>query len=593
MDEPRRPAPPEPAQDSMEPHTAAPDALRTPPSFEQAPVTPEPETPAMTDVHKPTLPPRLAAPVRRTTVYEPESAAPRATPAPTDEPPAPETPAPHASATPATHAPAPEASATPAPHAPSIPAARDTAIPATNDHANAPEPQPPQGTATATATESKDVAPPDARPAGPQPAAAPEPPRFEHPRPREKKTISKGRLLAIRIAAFGTPVLLLLAVLLSHRYFIGAYIRFRASKLGVSVSFDDFDRGKDRLTLKGARMSLAGVDGIKVSAASVKLSLRGERVTSIDATDVVVDVEGSATDRVLEIAAWSGENPDTYRLAGSASPIRVAWRVSDEDAPWLTATGGSFTSDGKTARLSAAASNVGGVPLGKVGAGFTVDGSVVTVELGKTANAEAPITARVTAKPKPPRVDVTLRPVKLESLSAALGLSLPAPGATASGHAELVLGKRGSAEAISGSAELKLDGYLPPHPREMSGILAGKKTSVTTKLSVAADRSKVTLSDVVARAGKLELKGSGVVARVKNYATLNMELKGPVACSDLVRSSAKDKLGLFGEILGEAASGAVGGSVAVTVTVEADSRDLRAAKVKHKAAVGCGIKMPF
>jgi hypothetical protein len=295
---------------------------------------------------------------------------------------------------------------------------------------------------------------------------------------------------------------------------------------------------------------------------------------------------------VLELAAWSGEHAEVYRLPGGASDVHVEWRAAAGAAPWLVATGGALTTDGRAARFTAASVSAGGVPLGAVGAGFAVDAGGVTVELGKGAGAEAPITARLTTTPRPPRVDLTLRPVKLEALGAALGLTFPAPGAVASGRAELTLGRRGGAEAIEGTASIQLDGWVPPHPRELSGIVTGKRTAIGARIAVAADRSKISLADVTVRAGKLELKGTGTIARAGDHATARLDLAGPIACADLARSAAKERLGPFGEILGDAASGAVDGSVTVNVSVEADSRNLAAAKVRPKVGVGCGLKLP-
>jgi hypothetical protein len=163
----------------------------------------------------------------------------------------------------------------------------------------------------------------------------------------------------------------------------------------------------------------------------------------------------------------------------------------------------------------------------------------------------------------------------------------------ASGRVALTLGKRGGSEAIQGSADLLLDGWTPPHPRELSSVITGKRTTLASKIGVAANRSKVSLTDIVLRAGKFELKGAGAVTRAGDHATARLDLKGPIACADLVRSAAKDRFGFLGELAGEAASGATTGSVVVNVAVEADSRDLRAAKIQPKVGIGCGLKLPF
>ncbi|MFT3768735.1 MAG: hypothetical protein QM820_25090 [Minicystis sp.] len=416
-------------------------------------------------------------------------------------------------------------------------------------------------------------------------------PTGKAPQPTPEMIAKRARLR--RMALFGAPVALAVLSLAAYRPLLAAYVRHRAAGLGFEIAFDDFEIRDDAVKLEGARAKLDGVRGLTVKAARVRLRRRGFEVTAVEAADVSVELSGSATDRVLELAAWSGEHADAYRLAGSATDVRVAWRAAEGAAPWLTASGGTLTADGKAARFSATTASAGGVPIGQVSAGFAVEASGVTVELGKTAGEEAPITARLTTSARPPRVEITLRPVKLQTLGAALGLTLPAPGAVASGRAELVLGRRGKAEAIDGSAQLVLEGWVPPHPRELGGVITGKKTSIAAKVAVAEDRSKVSLSDVQVRAGKFEIKGSGTVARAGDHATARLDLAGPIACADLVRSVAKERLGLLGELAGDAASGAVSGSVSVNVVVEADSRNLQAAKVTPKVGVGCGMKMPF
>ena len=371
-------------------------------------------------------------------------------------------------------------------------------------------------------------------------------------------------------------------------------MRHRAAAIGVALDFDQVSWGSGALELRHARATLEGVQRLTVAADVVHVARAGLDVTSVDAEGVVVSIDGSATDRVIELATWSGEHAEAYGLPGSASDVRVDWRTQEGATPWLTASGGSLRSDGKSARFQAVAASVGGVPVGQLGVGWTTDATGVSLDVGKGAAGEpsAPIAARVTTTPRPPRVEVTLRPVKLESLGASLGLALPAPGAVASGQLELVLGKRGGAEAIEGSAHLLLDGWTPPHPKELNGIIAHKKTSIAAKLHLAADRSKITLSDVIVRAGKLELKGSGAITRAGDHAVARLEIAGPIACAELARSAAREDLGVLGGLAGELAGGAVEGSVSVDVTIDADSRDLRAAKVHPRIGVGCGLKMP-
>jgi hypothetical protein len=392
-----------------------------------------------------------------------------------------------------------------------------------------------------------------------------------------------------RVLLAAIPVVLVALLVTTYLLLPGLLVRRAAAALGVSISWDGLDVGADTIGLRGARVTFAGVDELTVRIDRLRVARRGFDATSFDAEKVTVAVEGSATDRVLELTAWAGEHDDAYRLPGTASEVQVAWRAGTDEDPWLTLTGGSAKLDGKTGRLTGNAA-VGGVPLGQVVTSFAADAGGVTIEMGKGATGDAPITARLSTKERPPRLDLTLRPVKLSSLGSALGMALPAPGATASGRAELKLGKRGSTEQITGSASLLLEGYTPPHPREMNGVMAGKKTSVTTRLAVAADRTHVTLSETVVRAGRLELKGGGNISRLRNHAVAHLDVAGPISCADLVRSASSGMP--LGDLFGDVAGSAVQGSVQVNVSVDADSRDLRAAKVTPKIAVGCGLKLP-
>lgn len=406
-------------------------------------------------------------------------------------------------------------------------------------------------------------------------------------------TLHDGKsVLRRRLVLAAIPIALVGVLVGAYRPLLGAFVRHRAAGLGVELDFDQVSWGGGALALRHARATLEGVHGFTVDADRMRVATSGLDVTSVAAEGVAVSIDGSATDRVLELAAWSGEHADAYHLAGSASDVRVAWRATEGAAPWLTATGGRLDSDGKGARFQAAAASVGAVPIGQVGVSWTTDATGVSLDVGKGAAGEAPITARVSTTPRPPRVEVTLRPVKLESLGASLGLALPAPGAVASGKLELVLGKRGSAEAIDGSAQLLLEGWTPPHPRELNGIITGRKTSIAGKLRLAEDRSKITLEDVVVRAGRLELKGAGAITRAADHAVAKVEVAGPIACVELARSAAREDLGVLGGLAGDLAGATVEGSVSVDVTIDADSRDLRAAKVHPRIGNGCGLKMP-
>jgi hypothetical protein len=393
-----------------------------------------------------------------------------------------------------------------------------------------------------------------------------------------------------RILAVAIPVAAVLVLLLGYRVILGVYARHAAAARGIDLDFDHVELTDGGLRVTGAEIGLEGVDGLVAEVDELRLTTRGLDVTRVEAEGVKVGVTGSATDLVLELAAWSAHHADTYRLPGSASPMRIAWRARKADAPWIDIPGGALSADGGKLHFTARAASVGGVPVGAVDASAGVDASGVTVSVGRGQGGEAPIEARVSTSARPPRVDVTLHPVKLETLGASMGLAFPAQDAVASGHAGFVLGTRGGGEAITGDASLLLDGWTPPHPKELNAIVSGRKTTVAAKLAVAADKSRITISDMSVRAGRLALAGGGSVDRAADHAAAKLTLAGAIPCADLVQSAAREDLGGFGQLLGDAAKGMLKGSTTIEVTVEADSRNLRAAKVDPRVGVGCGLK---
>jgi hypothetical protein len=396
----------------------------------------------------------------------------------------------------------------------------------------------------------------------------------------------RGKIVAVAVPAFLVGI-----ILAAHRPLLGLLVRSRARALGVELAFDGLEASRGALRLTGVRASLTGVRGVRVTATALRLSTSFLSVTSVDGEGVAVSVEGSAGDRVLDLASWSGEHADTYRLRGSADKVRVEWRARSDTPAWLTMASGSFTADGTSARFLSTATSAFGVPMGTVGASFAVEAAGLTMEAGKRPGSEAPLVATLRTAAHPPELAVTLHPVELTALGTALGLSLPARGAVASGHANLTLDR--APTGLAGTASLELDGYVPPHPPALDAIVFGKKTTVRSRLHVREDRATVKLDELEVRAGKLDLKGSGTIVEEGNHAVVQADIGGPIPCAALARLLADDALGgALGSLAGAIAGRAVGGSAQVTLSIEADTRNLAAAKVKPRVGPGCEVKLP-
>lgn len=407
--------------------------------------------------------------------------------------------------------------------------------------------------------------------------------------PQAAPTAPPGRSRRWMIAV-AVPLALAVAAFAARSALVGMLVQNRASALGIDLDFDDLERTASGAKLSGVRISLSGVRGVRVTATTVRVVTSWLSVTSADADGVAVTVEGPLSDRVLDLASWSGEHPGVYGIRGSAGGVRVEWRARADAPAWLTMSGGALSADGKSARFVATTTSAFGVPLGPVGASFVVDGAGVTIEAGKTAHGEAPLSAVLRTAARPPELRVTLRPVELSVLGTSLGISLP-HGATASAHADLTLGK--APAGVSGTGAVEIDGWVPPHPKLLDGVIFGNKTTLRSKLHVTEDRAAVKLDDLEVRAGKLDMKGAGTVTEQGKTAAVKLELKGPIPCADLARSAAKDELGgVLGGLAGDLAGRAVGGSAIVTVLVDADARDLGAAKVTPTVGNGCELKLP-
>ncbi len=156
------------------------------------------------------------------------------------------------------------------------------------------------------------------------------------------------------------------------------------------------------------------------------------------------------------------------------------------------------------------------------------------------------------------------------------------PGKSLSGTLELSLA---GADALSGKFDAKVQGYVPPHPRELNGVLFGTTTKASGKLRV--DGWAVALEELVVEAGALKMKGSG---RLGLTGSLTMDLAGSVPCSDVAASVVGAHLGFGGSILTRRlASGRLGGTVEARVHVEADVRDLERARIGPSASLHCKI----
>jgi hypothetical protein len=395
------------------------------------------------------------------------------------------------------------------------------------------------------------------------------------------------------IAALALLVILGVGAAVAYRPLLGYLVRREASLRGFTLDFDEVEREGEGVHLHGVRAGLVGVSGIQAEIEEIRVALDGLTPTRVDAEGVAITVVGTATDRLLELSAWSSDHPDLYRTPGAGSGIRLTWAARAGATPWLDLGGGVFTSDGAAAMFRAASATLEGVTVGGLGAAWAADASVIAIGVGKETVADAPIRVDLRPSTRPPIADVIVRPLKLEELGAPMGVGFRAPGAIVEGSGRLTLGEHAGRDAIEGSFALLIKGWVPPHPRQLDRVLAGSSTSLTARVRVSEDRRRVTISEATASAGSLKLTGKGAIAREGGEAQVTLDLDGQIPCSEVARSAATSDWGeMLGQLLGDVAQQAVEGAVDIHVHIEADTRDLRAARLRHQVGVGCGIRIP-
>jgi hypothetical protein len=228
-----------------------------------------------------------------------------------------------------------------------------------------------------------------------------------------------------------------------------------------------------------------------------------------------------------------------------------------------------------------------------VGAAWATDAITVSLGIGKDSLEHAPIRVDIRPADNPPTATLTVRPVKLADLGGPIGAPLPVPGAVVEGNAQLSLARHAGKEVVRGTVAMSLTGWIPPHPKELDGLVFGNRTTFTSSFEVSPDRKKVTLADTAVTAGAFKLKGAGTIDRVDDHGLVRVDLSGSVRCVDVAQSAAASHWGnLLGQIAGDVARLTMAGSVGVSVRIEADTRDLRAARLQQSVGVGCGLRLP-
>lgn len=367
-----------------------------------------------------------------------------------------------------------------------------------------------------------------------------------------------------------------------------------ARKRGVELELGEVSLRWGSATLTDCKFRLTNVRGLSGSVKRVELTLDGLDPKAIDAEGVTVNAVGSAADLAIDLSQWAHEHRKAFSTPVTAKGVDASWRTEEGGKEWLAIKGGGIAPlPGGGGVFTAKDAQVAGLSLGKVGASWTSKQARVVLGFGAEDAQQAPILVDLRKDGDTPTADITLEPMELKRLSDPFGVKLPVdPTAKASGSVHLELPVPPWKGKVKGTLKAKLDGWTPPHPRELNGYFFGNSSTFETKLELSDDYRSVVLTDSIAKTGAIKLKGGGNIQRKDDHAIVRMSLRGDLGCADLADAAAKTHLGTgaVGKIVGGLAKQNLKGSVGVVLTLEADSRKLDEAKVLKTIGIGCGLR---
>lgn len=361
---------------------------------------------------------------------------------------------------------------------------------------------------------------------------------------------------------------------------------------GLQLQYDDLELRWGRVRITNATVAMQNVSGLTARVPRVDVTLDGLTPTRVKADGAEVRVVGSAAALVIDLSRWSRDHARTLSFPLQSSNVQLAWQENERAAPWLRMIGATVDPRQGGGALVADSVRLGPVPAGAVEVEWNAGPGTVTFSVGPKGSAQRPVTLVVEHQASPPVAHATLQPVPLLALASPLGLDLGADKA-ASAAAKLDFELPQADGPVRGRAELTLQGYVPPHPRELDGIVFGNETKVATAFDISSDRQRVQLTDMTVQAGAFAVKGGGSVTDAGDHANIALDLQGAIACSLLAQSAVKVAVpGILGQLVGDAANRSLTGTVAVRITVQADSRNLQQAQVNPSVGIGCGLRLP-
>lgn len=374
----------------------------------------------------------------------------------------------------------------------------------------------------------------------------------------------------------------------THRTIIRDWIIKDARERGFVLDFADFTLQPDLVELSRVSVTMIGVPGIEARFETLRVHLQDLEPLKIEGEKSIVDVNGSPDELQQGLVEFAKTHQDSVQL-----PLMFdgEFRYGTGGKP-IVLLNGNVESPGDGALAFGGTFQIWETKLGSLSMRRSKDNKV-DVGLGLLLSDKPVVSVALDASAIPFKGSVTFASQKVDDVCRAFAMPIPKgfDGAFVEGSVSFVIDGALPSTPHHGTGAFVVNGWVPPHPRELDGIVFGKTTKLGAVFEVAPDLGAVRFIKASVDAGALHLEGKGTVVRDGLSARTKMDLAGNVPCTELGASAVGSRVrGFVGDLLQGVARKAMGGNVKVRVTVDADSKNLPAAKVDQAVEIGCRLR---
>lgn len=365
---------------------------------------------------------------------------------------------------------------------------------------------------------------------------------------------------------------------------LGAGLRRWAATQGVTLTFEQLGLEAGQLTLENVTVSAQALEGVQATSTRATFHVKHFLPEQLHLQNPRVQFSGTCQQALQLLARWRRGEVSPISFPVSATELELVARSPNEDTPWLETTTSIHPRPDGTL-LDVRSLRTRGVSLGAARLLWHEVPEGFALELGQEP--DAPFRAVLLSQT--PTLRVEARRFPLRPVASALGLPAPPGKVEAEGKVEVSLLP---GQTLDGKLSLTLFGYTPPHPPEVSSLVASDRTSIQADFHLDPGKESMTVAPITVSTGKLALRGSGGASLLSGRPTFKGTLNGSLPCNAVVGSAARSGLGgLLGGLVGDLADATLQGNILVSVQINADSRNVAAASFHPTFTPRCNVAL--